>query len=70
MSAIEHPAREVGQDDLDVVGREHVGRLGHEVHAAEDDELDGRSSATPAAIWLSLRRVARRSAWRTTSSCW
>jgi hypothetical protein len=30
---------EVGEDDL-LVGRgEHVGRLGHEVHAAEDDEV-------------------------------
>ena len=31
----------VGEDDLDRVGREHVGGLGHEVHAAEDDVFDG-----------------------------
>ena len=31
--------REVGQDHLLVVGGQDVGALGHEVHAAEDDEL-------------------------------
>ncbi len=30
---------EVREDHLLVVGGQHVGRLGHEVHAAEDDEL-------------------------------
>ena len=43
MSAIEQPAREVGQDDLLVVGGEDVGGLGHEVHAAEDDVLGLRA---------------------------
>ena len=37
MSAIEQPGVEVGEDDSLVVAGEHVGRLGHEVHAAEDD---------------------------------
>ena len=30
---------QVRQDHLLVVGAQHVGALGHEVHAAEDDEL-------------------------------
>jgi hypothetical protein len=34
---------EVREDDLLVVVGEHVGRLGHEVHAAEDDVLGLRS---------------------------
>ncbi len=33
------PGRQVRQDHLLVRGREDVGGLGHEVHAAEDDEL-------------------------------
>ena len=33
------PGGEIGQDHLLVVGGEDVGALGHEVHAAEDDEL-------------------------------
>ena len=33
------PCREVGQDHLLVVARKDVGHLGHEVHAAEDDEF-------------------------------
>ena len=39
MSAIEQPAARSGQDDLLVRRGEDVGALGHEVHAAEDDEL-------------------------------
>ena len=30
---------EVGQNHLLMVGAQHVGALGHEVHAAEDDEF-------------------------------
>ena len=39
MSAIEQPGVEVGQEHLLVVAGEDVGRLGHEMDAAEDDEL-------------------------------
>ena len=38
MSAIEQPAFRSGRTTL-VVGGEHVGRLGYEVHAAEHDDL-------------------------------
>ena len=36
---MEHPAPRVGQHHLDVGSRENIGRLGHEMHAAEDDEF-------------------------------
>ena len=39
MSAIEQPAARSGRIDPLLVGGEDVGALGHEVHAAEDDEL-------------------------------
>ena len=39
MSAMEQPALRSGSSDLLVVAGEDVGRLGHEVDAAEDDEL-------------------------------
>ena len=42
MSAIEHPAAEIRQDHLLVRRREDVGALGHEVDAAEDDEVGVR----------------------------
>jgi hypothetical protein len=48
MSAIEQPAARSGRTTLVVPG-EDVGGLGHEVHAAEDDELGIRTR----------RRVAR-----------
>ena len=37
MSAMEQPALRSGRIDALVVAGEDVGRLGHEVHAAEDD---------------------------------
>ena len=49
------PGREIRQDDLLVRSAEHVGALGHEVHAAEDDEL-GRAFAGRGA--RELQRVA------------
>ena len=39
MSAMEQPALRSGSTHLLVVAGQHVGRLGHEVDAAEDDEL-------------------------------
>ena len=39
MSAMEQPALRSGSSDLLVVAGQDVGRLGHEVHPAEDDEL-------------------------------
>ena len=39
MSAIEQPAARSGSTTAWSGTGEHVGRLGHEVHAAEDDEL-------------------------------
>ena len=39
MSAIEHPAARSGRITFWSGDGEDVGRLGHEVHAAEDDEL-------------------------------
>ena len=39
MSAIEQPAARSGSSDLLVRRAQDVGALGHEVHAAEDDEL-------------------------------
>ena len=46
---------EVRQDHLLVVGAQHVGALGHEVHAAEDDEL---GVGMPADLPRELERVA------------
>ena len=43
---------QVGQIDRDLIAREDVGRLGHEVDAAEDDRAAGYGSR--AASWLSL----------------
>jgi hypothetical protein len=51
MSAIEHPAAEVREDDLLLRAAQHVGAFGHEVHAAEDDVIaSGRC-----AIWRARR---------------
>ena len=47
---------EVGEDDPLVVAGEHVGRLGHEVHAAEDDVGGGLVVGGEAG---ELERVAR-----------
>ena len=55
MSAIEQPALRSGRIDPLVVAGEDVGRLGHEVHAAEDDVGGGALSAANRA---SLKRVA------------
>jgi hypothetical protein len=52
------PRAQVGQDDLDRFGGEHVGGLGHEVHAAEDDELDGLLVRDARRELAELERVA------------
>ena len=59
---------EVGEDHLLVVGGEHVGRLGHEVDAAEDDVARPRAAAGRARD--SRKESPRASAQRMTSSRW
>ena len=59
---------QVGQDDLLVVAGEHVGGLGHEVHAAEHDVV-----GLGPLLWrapTSLNESPRASAQRMTSSRW
>ena len=67
MSAIEQPALRSGRMTRWCVAGEHVGRLGHEVHAAEDDVggalVVGREPGEQ-------ERVADASAQRITSSRW
>ena len=43
MSAIEQPAARFGEDHLLVVAGQDVGALGHEMQAAEHDELRVRA---------------------------
>ena len=60
MSAIEQPAVKVGQDGRLRRRRHDVGHFGHEMHAAEDDELRIRLRGEP----RQLQRIPVRSA------CW
>ena len=59
---------EVGQEHLLVVPGQDVGRLGHEVHAAEDDELGLGAGRPP--VRESPKESPRASAQRMTSSRW
>ena len=54
MSAMEQPALRSGRSTCWWSAGQHVGRLGHEVHAAEDDELGlgrlGRHAGQPEGV--------------------